>query len=106
MAVKLNLQKPVSRKNLYNVFLTQIGLSLINSHVAIHVFKSRHDTSQFSLKTSLEKVKIDNRLSRSLKITEKVSFNIASEASYAFILNRQNVLKNAKNSQFGEFLKI
>ena len=35
-----------------------------------------------------------------LKITEKVSFNIASEASYVYILRGQKIIKNAKNSQF------
>ena len=35
-----------------------------------------------------------------LKITEKVSFNIASEASYVHILSGQKFMKNAKNSQF------
>ena len=42
---------------------------------------------------------------RCLKITEKVSFNIASEASYVYILSVQKLTKNAKNGQFGEFLK-
>ena len=36
---------------------------------------------------------------RCLKITEKVSFNNASKASYAYILNRQKLIKNAKNGQ-------
>ena len=36
---------------------------------------------------------------------EKVSFNIASEASYVYILSGQKFIKNAKNDQFGEFLK-
>ena len=31
-----------------------------------------------------------------LKITEKVSFNIASEASYVYILSGQKLVKNAK----------
>ena len=44
--------------------------------------------------------------SQCLKITEKVAFNIASEASYVYILSGQKLIKNAKNSQFGEFLKI
>ena len=35
-----------------------------------------------------------------LKITEKVSFNIASEASYFYILSGQKVIKNAKNAPF------
>ena len=35
-----------------------------------------------------------------LKITEKVAFNIASEASYVYILSGQKFIKNAKNGQF------
>ena len=31
-----------------------------------------------------------------LKITEKVSFNIASEASYVYILSAQKFIRNAK----------
>ena len=41
---------------------------------------------------------------KSLKIIEKVSFNIASEASYGYILSWQKFIKNTKNRQFGEFL--
>ena len=40
-----------------------------------------------------------------LKITQKVAFNIASEASYVYILSGQKFTENAKNGQFGEFLK-
>ena len=40
---------------------------------------------------------------RCLKITEKVSFNIASEASYVYILSGQKFIKNAKNAPCGEF---
>ncbi len=35
-----------------------------------------------------------------LKITEKVSFNIASEASYVYNLNGQKLVKNATNCSF------
>jgi len=35
-----------------------------------------------------------------LKIPKKVSFNIASEASYLYILSGQKLVKNAKNSPF------
>ena len=42
---------------------------------------------------------------RCLKITEKVPFNIASEASYVYILSGQKLIKNAKMIHFGEFLK-
>ena len=37
-----------------------------------------------------------------LKITDKVSFNIAS---YVYILTGQNLIKNPKIVNFGEFLK-
>ena len=37
---------------------------------------------------------------RCLKITEKVSFNIASEASYVYILSGQTLIKNAENGPF------
>ena len=35
--------------------------------------------------------------SQCLKITEKVAFNIASEASYVYILSGHKFIKNAKN---------
>ena len=40
------------------------------------------------------------------KSQKKVSFNIASEASYVYILSRQKLIKNAKNGRFGEFWKL
>ena len=49
--------------------------------------------------------KIDLKLAQCLKITEKVSFKIASEASYVYILSGQKLIKNAKMVHFGEFLK-
>ena len=47
----------------------------------------------------LEKVRRQTH-SRCLKITENVSFNIASEASNAYILSGQKLIKNAKNDSF------
>ena len=41
-----------------------------------------------------------------LKIIEKVAFYIASKASYVYNLSGQKFIENAKNSQFGEFLKM
>ena len=38
--------------------------------------------------------------SRCLKITEKVLFNIASKASYVYILNGQKLISNTKNGSF------
>ena len=50
--------------------------------------------------------KITERMkTRCLKMTEKVSFSIASEASYVNILSGQKFIKIAKNALFGEFLK-
>ena len=40
-----------------------------------------------------------------LKITEKVSFNNASEASYIYILSGQNLIKMPKIIHLKEFLK-
>ena len=39
-------------------------------------------------------------VSQCLKIMEKVSFDIASEASYVYILSGQKFIKNGKNDQF------
>ena len=44
-------------------------------------------------------------MSQCLKITEKVSFNIASEASYVYILRGQKFIKTPKMVHFGEILK-
>ena len=38
--------------------------------------------------------------SQCLKILKKVSFNIASEAGYVYILRGQKFIRNAKNGQF------
>ena len=42
---------------------------------------------------------------RCFKITEKVSFNIASEASYSYILSGQKLIKDAKNGPFWRVLE-
>ena len=47
-----------------------------------------------------EIAKLATTTTRCLKITEKVSFNIASETSYVYILSRQKLIKNAKNGPF------
>ena len=44
-------------------------------------------------------------VSRCLKITEKVSFNIVSEASYVYILSGKKFIKNAKNGPFCRFFE-
>ena len=44
---------------------------------------------------------IEEKHARCLKITEKVSFNIVSEASYDYILSGQQLIKNAKMVHWG-----
>ena len=41
-----------------------------------------------------------------LKITKKVAFNNASEASFVYILSGQKFIKNAKNGPFWRVFKI
>ena len=52
----------------------------------------------------LETLKLAN-VSLCLKITEKVAFNIASEASYAYIQSGQKFIKNGRVWQVFEKLK-
>ena len=47
-----------------------------------------------------KKEKLNNVLAQCLKITQKVAFTIASEASYVYILSGQKFLKNGKNVFF------
>ena len=51
---------------------------------------------QFRIETILYASETSTRL----KITRKVSFDIASETSYVYSLRRQKLSKNAKNGQF------
>ena len=53
----------------------------------------------FTKMVSVSRSEITTR-AQCLKITEKVSFNIASEASYVYILSGQKLIKNAKNRPF------
>ena len=43
--------------------------------------------------------------SQCLKLARKVGFNITSEASYIYNFSGPKVIKNAKNGQFGKFLR-
>ena len=57
--------------------------------------------NEFEKMFLLQKFIIESKVSaQCLKITEKVSFNIASEASYVYILSGQKLIKNAKNGPF------
>ena len=49
-------------------------------------------------------IRIDT-VSQCLKIDQKVAYGVASEASYVYIFSGQKFIENAKNGQFGDFLK-
>ena len=53
----------------------------------------------------LDFFEMNERWTRWLKITEKVSFNIASEASYVYILSGQKLIKMPKMVNFGRFFE-
>ena len=56
---------------------------------------------------SLKENKFDPTKTQCLKITKKVAFIIASEASFVYILSGQKFIKNAKNGRFwASFLKL
>ena len=52
------------------------------------------DKTQFKLRH------IEEMGTQCLKTTEKVSFNIASEAGFVYILSGQKLIKNAENGSF------
>ena len=78
------------------------------SKVQFHLFLQTavlHATDHLLIQGIFKVVEKEYKKSH-LNITEKVAFNIASEASYVYILNGQKFIKIAKNSQFEEFLKM
>ena len=75
---------------------------------AVASLSANKKISYFCFKTSAYSNVLTNRFwllentpdARCLKITEKVSFNIASGASYVYILSGQKLIKNAKKCLF------
>ena len=59
-------------------------------------FGLEYDFATQTLKLKIIQVR-KSLFAQCLKITEKVSFNIVSEASYVYILNGQKLIKKAKN---------
>ena len=96
---------PHNKAKLGKLHLGQVNPGLILDD-QIHLEVSQQ-TSLSLLRPKTETKKSNYLLyyAQCLKITEKVAFNIASEASYGYILSGQKFIKNAKNGQFGEFLK-
>ena len=65
----------------------------------LKVLLIQESSSKASLMVYLRRTTQSTML-RCFKITEKVSFNIASEASYSYILSGQKLIKDAKNGPF------
>ena len=66
-----------------------------NLHFRVNLFDYENETTNYELNNWQIM-----RITQCLEITEKVSFNIASEASYVYILSRQKFIKN------GQFLRV
>ena len=56
------------------------------------------------MKCNILFLSLEKTSSQCLKITEKVAFNFASEASYVYIKSGQKLIKMPKMVNFGEFL--
>ena len=72
----------------------RLGLSFRAKHSAINLAAVSWGNPKEEYQNALSMLIL--YLARCLKITEKVSFNIASEASYIYILTGQKLIKNAK----------
>ena len=68
--------------------------------VAQYINRYAHHHIAHEHENNLDTIDKISTYPRCLKITEKVSFNIASEASYVYILSGQKLIKNAKNCPF------
>ena len=60
----------------------------------------KHSWDKESNKKKYATTVMYSQSTKCLKITEKVSFNIASEANYIYILSGQKLIRNAKNGPF------
>ena len=81
-----------------NVVRTQVAMLI--DHVISSIGPERFYGSSKDTQVTIINYLIMITLSQCLKITEKVSFNIASKASYVYILNGQKLIKNAQNGPF------
>ena len=69
------------------------------NHVSIDT--SMHKITRWGMREFFRSLKaLCSKNTRCWKITEKVSFNIASEANCIYILSGQKLIKNAKNGPF------
>ena len=78
------------------------GFSLVDYQIVGYII-IRKKENQYWLSKIIWKVFLclnSKGPARCLKITEKISLNIASEASYFYILSGQKLIKNAKNGPF------
>ena len=89
-----SLPSAQSYQTLVSVY--KLALSLVSSKTEIWA----RLLCQLGNAVKLFNVLLSSQKARCLKITEKVSFNIASEARYVYISSGQKLIKNPKNGQF------
>ena len=73
----------------------RLGMALIYNALTIHI-ASTYKQQLLCTFPHCHQYTLCPQLARCLKITEKVSFNITSEASQVYILSGQKLIKNAK----------
>ena len=83
-----------------NVLSTPVETFALGKRIYCHHI-SGINPSCVAVGTETNHVRIGIR-TQCLKIAKKVALNIASEASYVYILSGQNFIKTAQNWQFGE----
>ena len=82
------------KKGVFGSRSTSVSFDHWNVHFLRYFYNRKHkDTKE-------NKESMILNIAQCLKITEKVSSNIASEASYVYILSGQKLIKNAKNGPF------
>ena len=67
------------------------------SRIPFHVITVAQDRELVTTNGNVQHLRKNDEYAQCLKITEKVSFNSASEASYGYILSGQKLITNAKN---------
>ena len=73
--------------------------TILQNYRKIYIFTSKHRNRHTRWRL------YESPNIRCMIITEKVAFNISSEASYIYLLSRPKLIKVTKNGPFGEFLK-
>ena len=80
--------------------IVHLNFSLVQGFQSASVFSCHHFLAASKVKNLSHKDTKSEEHHGVWKSLKKVSFNIASEASYVYILSGQKLIKNAKNGPF------